>query len=378
MEAIKNLRESSVLLSNAGFVSYSSFAKAIIYHPCLDSVEDGDIDVSVFENIKMVVENCARYTYIDLLVALDKWAVEDEYRVLFDAMMAYRNGTSDKFFHSEHRDEELSDNVPEEEYTCELSATMSNVNDDRSEEEKKEKVFTPEEEDAMQDAFFEAHFGACQCFMSAPRTMVLGTYYKDLAEHIYSFECARFYVVTKPSDDLDIEKVRNAVLAVADSYAQRVGDRLREEAIDADYRALYRELYILVHNSIADIDEDIYLHDAVPYSIEMQDGHRVVCPHFEQLIEADEVKEAAFIDDEFEVSFDEETGEYNTIYTGKSKYDEDFDLILNEETGKVEMCRDHTPRLTEEDYEEMERLEADDSYDPIAEENHYPADDLPF
>lgn len=55
----------------------------------------------------------------------------------------------------------------------------------------------------------------------------------------------------------------------------------------------------------------------------------------------------------------------------------DFDLILDEETGRVAMVADHC-RLTEEDYEEMERLEADDSYDPVAEENHYPADDLPF
>lgn len=359
MEAIKNLRESSALLSNAGFVSYSAFAKAIIYHPCLDSVEDGDIDVSVFENIKMVVENCARYTYIDLLVALGKWAVEDEYRVIFDAMMSYRNGINDEFFRSEHRDEEPSNNAPDEEQSCELSATMSN-NEDASEEEKEddilfeaemaeeaERVLTPEEEEAAFDAAFEAQFGSCQCF-GAPRTMVLGTSYGSLAEAIYSFEYASVYVFTKPSDDLDIEEVKKAVLTVADAYAEHVGNRLREEAIDADYRALYRELYILLQNDIADIDEDIYLHDAVPYSIEMRDGHRVVCPHFEQIIEADEVKEAAFFDD-------------------------DFDLILDEETGKVKMVADHY-RLTDEDYEEMERLEVDDNFHASL----YEADCLPF
>lgn len=59
-------------------------------------------------------------------------------------------------------------------------------------------------------------------------------------------------------------------------------------------------------------------------------------------------------------------------------FDDDFELILSEETGKVEICRDYTRRLTEQMYEEMEHLEADDSYDPIAEENHYPIDDLPF
>nr|DAG99183.1 MAG TPA: hypothetical protein [Crassvirales sp.] len=361
MEAIKNLRESSALLSNTGIVSYSAFAKAIIYHPCLDSVEDGDVDVSDFENIKVVVENCARYACTDLLVAIDKWAVEDEYRVIFDAMMSYRNGTNDEFFHSEHRDEEPSNNAPEEEQSCDLSATTSNLNDDRSEEEKEddilfevemdgeaERVLTPEEEEAAFDAAFYAQFGGCQCF-GAPRTMVLGTSYDSLAECIYSFECATTYVFRKPSDDLDIEEVKYAVLAVADAHEERIGNLLREEAIDADYRALYRELYILLGNDIADIDEEIYLHDAVPYSIEMRDGHRVVCPHFEQTIEADEIKEGAF-------------------------FDEDFDLILDEETGKVKMVADHTRRLTEEMYEEMERLEVDDNFHASLCE----ADSLPF
>lgn len=126
-------------------------------------------------------------------------------------------------------------------------------------------------------------------------------------------------------------------------------DELIKEATHWDYRGIYREPYILLQNDIADIDEDIYLHDGVPYSIEMCDGHRVVCPHFEQIIEADEVKEAAFFDD-------------------------DVDFILSEETGKVELCRDHTPRLTEEDYEEMERLEVDDNFHA----SPYEADCRPF
>ena len=339
MEAIKNLRESSVLLSNTGIVSYSAFAKAIIYYPCIHSVEDGDIDVSSFEGIKMVVENCARYACIDLLIALDKWAVEDEYRVLFDAMMAYRSGTLTEFLYSEYRDAEPSGNDPQEEQARELSAIMSN-NEDTSEEK-----------------------------------MILGTTYKGVAEAIYNFGDAQVMACRKPSDDLDIEFAKEVVLGMANiGHTQIIAHTLRDEAADADYRGIYRELYILLQNDIADIDEDICLRDGVPYSIEMCDGHRVVCPHFEQIIEADEVKEAAFISDEFEVSFDEETGEYNTIYTGKSKYDEDFDLILDEETGKVKLCRDHTPRLTEEDYEEMERLEADDNFHASL----YEADCLPF
>lgn len=373
MEAIKNLRESSVLLSNAGFVSYSSFAKAIIYHPCLDSVEDGDIDVSIFENIKMVVENCARYTYIDLLVALDKWAVEDEYRVIFDAMMSYRNGTNDEFFHSEYRDGEPSNNAPEEEHTCELSTTMFNLNDDRSEEEKEddilfeakmddafsnpekkeERVLTPEEEEDAYDAWYEAEFGNCPCLVIPEEKVILGTTYKSVAEAIYNFGDAQILVGKKPSNDLDIEFVKEVVLGMASVGPASFVDELIKEATHWDYRGIYRELYILIGNDIADIDEDIYLHDGVPYSIEMCDGHRVVCPHFEQIIEADEVKEAAFFDD-------------------------DFEDILDEETGKIEWCRVGRERLTAEDYEEMERLEADDSYDPIAEKNHYPTDDLPF
>ncbi len=347
MEAIKNLRESSVLLSNAGFVSYSSFAKAIIYHPCLDSVEDGDIDVSVFENIKMVVENCARYTYIDLLVALDKWAVEDEYRVLFDAMMAYRNGTSDEFFRSEYRDEEPNNNAPEEEHTCELSAPMFNLND-ASEEEKEERILTPEEEEAAYDAWYEAEFGNCPCLVIPEEKMILGTTYKGIAEAIYNFGDAQVMVCKKPSNDLDIEFVKEVVLGMAGNGPASIAEEIIKEATQWDYRGIHRELYILLQNDIADIDEDLYLHDGVPYSIEMRDGHRVVCPHFEQIIEADEVKEAAFFDD-------------------------DVNFILDEETGKVKMVADHY-RLTEEDYEEMERLEADDNFQASL----YEADCLPF
>lgn len=55
-------------------------------------------------------------------------------------------------------------------------------------------------------------------------------------------------------------------------------------------------------------------------------------------------------------------------------FDEDFDLILDEETGKVKMVADHTSRLTEEMYEEMERLEVDDNFHASLCE----ADSLPF
>lgn len=347
MEAIKTLRESSALLSNTGIVSYSAFAKAIIYHPCLDSVEDGGVDVSDFENVKMVVENCARYTYVDLLVALDKWAVEAEYRVIFDALMSYRNGTNDEFLRSEYGDGELSYNAPEKEQTSELSETMSNLND-VSEEKKEDRVLTPEEEEDAFDAYFEAEFGNCPCLVIPEEAIILGTTYKGVAEAIYNFGDAQVMVCKKPSDNLDIEFVKEVVLGMAGNGPASIAEEIIKAATHWDYRGIYRELYILLQNDTADIDEDIYLHDGVPYSIEMEDGYRVICPHFEQIIEADEVKDAAFFDD-------------------------DIDFILDEETGKIEVVADHY-RLTEEDYEEMERLEADDSYDPSL----YETDALPF
>lgn len=173
--------------------------------------------------------------------------------------------------------------------------------------------------------------------------------YRHLAKTISSFEAASVYAFDKPSADIDIKHIKEAVLRCAEETGDKEqAEFLAAESNDTDYRAIYRELYILLQNDIADIEEDIYLHDGVPYTIEEKDGYRVVCPHFEQLIEADEIKEGAF-------------------------FDEDFDLVLNEETGKVEMCRDHL-RLTDEDYEEMERLEADDNFHASL----YEADDLHF
>lgn len=326
MEAIKNLRESSVLLSNLSFDSYRNVADLIYGY---DNVAD------VCDIISCPSE------YVDTLVGMVRYNAELSNKIIYDALDAYATEDDYRAIYAE-----LLATKEVEGAARELIATMSN-NNDASEEKKEDRILTPEEEEAAFDAMFEAQFGNCQCF-GAPRTMVLSTSYKDLAECIYDFEYARTYVWSKLSDDLDIEEVKKAVLIMADAYSQRVGDRLRGEAIDADYRALYRELYILLQNDIADIDEDIYLHDGVPYSIEMRNGHRVVYSHFEQTIEADEIKEGAF-------------------------FDENFDLILDEETGKIAMVADHY-RLTEEDYEEMERLEADDSYDPSL----YEADALPF
>lgn len=332
MEAIKNLRESSALLSNLGFDSYRDVANLIYGY---DNVAD------VLDIIGCPSE------YVDTLVGMVTYNAELRNKIIYDALVAYATEDDYRAIYAELLAMREVEGAARELYT-----TMSN-DKDASEEKKEERVLTPEEEEVAYDAWHEAEFDNCPCLVIPEEKMILGTTYKGVAEAIYNFGDAQVMVCKKPSDNLDIEFVKEVVLGMASVGPASFVDELIKEATHWDYRGIYRELYILLGNDIADIDEDIYLHDGVPYSIEMCDGHRVVCPHFEQIIEADEVKEAAFFDD-------------------------DVDFILDEETGKVEVYRDHTPRLTEEDYEEMERLEADDSYDPIAEENHYPTDDLPF
>ena len=348
MEAIKNLRESSALLSNLGFDSYRNVANLIYGY---DNVADVDDIISCPSE------------YVDTLVGMVRYNAELRNKLIYDALVAYATEDDYRAIYAE-----LLAMKQVEGSARELYATMSN-NDDRSEEEKEddilfeaemdemfspseekkeERILTPEEGEAAYDAWYEAEFGNCPCLVIPEEKMILGTTYRGVAEAIYNFGDAQILVGKKPSDDLDIEFVKEVILGMAGVGPASFVDELIKEATHWDYRGIYRELYILLQNDIADIDEDIYLHDGVPYSIEMCDGHRVVCPHFEQIIEADEVKEAAFFDD-------------------------DFDLILNEETGKVEMCKDHL-RLTEEDYEEMERLEADDNFHASLCE----ADCLPF
>lgn len=328
MEAIKNLRESSVLLSNLSFDSYRDVANLIYGY---DNVAD------VCDIISCPSE------YVDTLVGMVTYNAELRNKCVYDALVAYATEDDYRAVYAE-----LLAMKEVEGAARWLYATMSN-NDDRSEEEKEERVLTPEEEEAAYDAWYEAEFGNCPCLVIPEEKVILGTTYKGVAEAIYNFGDAQILVGKKPSDDLDIEFVKEVVLGMASVGPASFVDELIKEATHWDYRGIYRELYILLGNDIADIDEDIYLHDGVPYSIEMCDGHRVVCPHFEQIIEVDEVKEAAFFDD-------------------------DVDFILDEETGKVELCRDHTPRLAEEDYEEMERLEADDNFHASL----YEADCLPF
>lgn len=328
MEAIKNLRESSALLSNLGFDSYRDVANLIYGY---DNVAD------VCDIIGCPSE------YVDTLVGMVRYNAELRNKIVYDALVAYATEDDYRAIYAE-----LLAMKQVEAAARELTATMSN-NEDASEEKKEERVLTPEEEEAAYDAWYGAEFGNCPCLVIPEEAIILGTTYKGIAEAIYNFGDAQVMVCKKPSNNLDIEFVKEVVLGMAGNGPASIAEEIIKEATHWDYRGIYRELYILLGNDTADIDEDIYLHDGVPYSIEMCDGHRVVCPHFEQIIETDEVKEAAFFDD-------------------------DVDFILNEETGKVELCRDHTPRLTEEDYEEMERLEADDNFHASL----YEADCLPF
>ena len=349
MEAIKNLRESSVLLSSLSFASYRDVANLIYGY---DNVADvcGIISCPseyVDTLVGMVSYNAELRNKIiyDALVA---YATEDDYRAIYAELLAMKEveGTARELYATTSNNDDRSEEEKEDDilFEAEMDEMFS-----PSEEKKEERVLTSEEEEVAYDAWYEAEFGNCPCLVVPEEKVILGTTYKGVAEAIYNFDDARVMDCKKPSNDLDIEFVKEVVLGMAGNGPASIAEEITKEATHWDYRGIYRELYILLGNDIADIEEEIYLHDGVPYSIEMRDGHRAVCPHFEQIIEADEVKEAAFFDD-------------------------DFDFILNEETGKVELCRDHTPRLTEEDYEEMGRLEADDNFHASLCE----ADYLPF
>ena len=157
--------------------------------------------------------------------------------------------------------------------------------------------------------------------------------YDDVAERIYSFsrveECL-YYDIDEEGSMGWVEKI---VLESAEARDRDLMSGISMFATEEEYRILYGKLCGMAQMDYwLDLDMELTQNAAIA---------------------AEEMaRESAFISN-------------------------DFDLILDEETGKVAMVADHC-RLTEEDYEEMERLEADDSYDPVAEENHYPADDLLF
>lgn len=152
--------------------------------------------------------------------------------------------------------------------------------------------------------------------------------YDELAERIYSFsrveECL-YYDIDEEESMGWVEKI---VLGSAEARDRDLMASISMFAAEEEYRILYIKLCGMAQMDYwLDLDMELAKNAAIA---------------------AEETRRSAYLSDE-------------------------FDFILNEETGKVEMCRD-TLRLTEEDYKEMERLEADDSYDPSI----YEADALPF
>lgn len=153
--------------------------------------------------------------------------------------------------------------------------------------------------------------------------------YDELAERIYSFsrveECL-YYDIDEEESMGWVEKI---VLDGAEARDRDLMTGISMFATEEEYRILYSKLC-----EMAQLDYWLDL------GMELTQNAAIAAEEM--------ARESAFISDEFEVFFDEETGEYKVGYTGE--------------------------HLTAEDYEEMERLEADDSYDPSL----YEADSLPF
>lgn len=153
--------------------------------------------------------------------------------------------------------------------------------------------------------------------------------YDELAERIYSFSRVEECLYYDTDEEESMGWVEKIVLDSAEARDRDLMAGISMFAAEEEYRILYGKLCGMAQMDYwLDLDMELTQNAAIA---------------------AEEMaRESAFISDEFEVFFDEETGEYKVGYTGE--------------------------RLTAEDYEEMERLEADDSYNPSL----YEADDLPF
>lgn len=286
MEAIRNLRESSVLLSNVRCSSYAELAMSL-WSPVANIVLDGlkyDGTNGDIDDIKRAVGRCAEGCIADHLADIVKaYATDIEYRALFDGLVAFESQKYDTFVDAEERGE-ICYGVPEEEQECELSTLLSNLN------------------------------------MSS---------YDELTERIYSFSRVEECLYYDTDEEESMGWVEKIVLDGAEARDRDLMAGISMFATEEEYRILYGKLCGMAQLDYwLDLDMELTQNAAIA---------------------AEEMaKESAFISDEFEVFFDEETGEYKVSYTGGY--------------------------LTEEDYEEMERLEADDSY------NHslHEADDLPF
>ena len=235
MESIKNLRESSVLLSNLSFDSYRDVANLIYGY---DNVAD------VCDIISCPSE------YVDTLVGMVAYNAELRNKIIYDALVAYATEDDYRAIYAE-----LLAMKEIEGAARELIATMSN-NDDRSEEEKEddilfeaemdnafsapeekeERVLTPEEEEAACDAWYEAEFGNCPCLVIPEEDDYKRQPYGFFASLIYGFDYALTYVSRKPSDDLDIENAAKDERDRRRSLRSFIDDAIRDQKAYIKYQ----------------------------------------------------------------------------------------------------------------------------------------------
>ena len=124
MEAIKNLRESSALLSNLGFISYYQVAYSIYGERNIVDVCEIIHDPSEYvDTLTAIVNNCASLRSKTIYDGLLAYATEDDYRAIYEELLAIHQWIEDeKAVHLYDIEEEMEEagaydwfNDPEEE-----------------------------------------------------------------------------------------------------------------------------------------------------------------------------------------------------------------------------------------------------------------------
>lgn len=124
MEAIKNLRESSALLSNLGFTSYYQVAYSIYSEYGFADADDIIHDPSEYlDTLIAIVNTCASRRSTSIYDGLLAYATEDDYRAIYEELLAIHQWTEDeKATHLYDIEEEMEEagaynwfNDPEEE-----------------------------------------------------------------------------------------------------------------------------------------------------------------------------------------------------------------------------------------------------------------------
>lgn len=97
MEAIKNLRESSVLLSNLGFISYYQVAYSVYSEYNVTDVDDVISCPSEYvDTLISMVNNCARLRSTLIYDGLLAYATEDDYRAIYEELLAIHQWAEDE------------------------------------------------------------------------------------------------------------------------------------------------------------------------------------------------------------------------------------------------------------------------------------------